>query len=165
MLTAIESLSYSIPIVMYDLPYLPTVKDNPGIITVKQRDTDAAVKELYDLLSNRNRLKSIGNKGRKHIEEMYNVDIGKQWRLIFDSIGNVRNKVVPSTKMMCDILIRDYYDGVSQYNELKSELKNKTDELKRKNREISNIHNSWTYKIGRFFTFIPRKIRVLLKKR
>ena len=82
-----------------------------------------------------------------------------------------RNKVVPSTKMMCDTLIRDYYDGVAQYNELKSELRKKNDELqkknnelKKKNREIANIHNSLSFKIGRFFTFIPRKIRALLKK-
>lgn len=170
-MTLCEALSFSIPIVMYELPYLAVDQDNPGIVTVKQRDIDAAVCELYKLLSDKNMLTATGDKGRKYLEKMYSADIGKQWRLIFDSIGNVRNKVVPSTKMMCDILIRDYYDGVSQYNELKSELKKKTDELKkksselkRKSREISNIHNSWSYKIGRFFTYIPRKIRELFKK-
>lgn len=31
--------------------------------------------------------------------------------------------------------------------------------VKRANREIAAIHASWTYRIGRFITFIPRKIR------
>ncbi|MBD5104058.1 MAG: glycosyltransferase [Ruminococcaceae bacterium] len=170
-MTLCEALSFSMPIVMYELPYLAVDQDNPGIVTVKQRDTDAAVDELYKLLSNKNRLIATGDKGRKYLEKMYSADIGKQWRSIFDSIGNVRNKVVPSTKMMCDTLIRDYYDGVAQYNELKSELRKKNDELKKKNnelkkknREIANIHNSLSFKIGRFLTFIPRKIRALLKK-
>lgn len=164
MLTATESLSYSIPIVMYDLPYLPTVNGNPGIITVNQRDTSAAVDELHKLLSNRNRLISVGDKGRKHIEEMYSVDIGRQWRLVFDSINNLRNKVVPVTRLMCETLIRDYYDGVAQFNEMRNELNKKSEELKRKNREIRNIKNSLSFKLGRFITFIPRKIRDLLKK-
>ncbi|MCM1054532.1 MAG: glycosyltransferase [Bacteroides sp.] len=163
-MTLCEALSFGMPIVMYELPYLAVDQNNQGIITVKQRDTDAAVSELFKLLSNENRLKAVGDKGRRYLEEMYNIDIGRQWRLIFDSIGNVRNKVVPSTKMMCDTLIRDHYDGVAQYNKLQSELRKKNDELKKKNREIAGIYDSLSFKIGRFFTFIPRKIRELLKK-
>lgn len=235
MLTIIESLTYSIPIVMYDLPYLLTVKDNPGIITVKQRDTDAAVKELYDLLSDRNRLTEIGDNGRKHIEEMYCVDIGKQWRLIFDSIGTPKFSPIPDTKMMCDTLIRDYYDGAllhkklqndfkekrsdfdklqAEYNEtsdllnklradfnekcgetnklqaefnkernelyklraeynkkcyelnkLQADYNKKNGELNRKNREIKSIYDSLSFRVGRFITFIPRKIREVLNKK
>ena len=277
MLTIIESLSYSIPIVMYDLPYLPTVKDNPGVITVKQRDTEAAVKEIYRLFNDRSRLLETGDKGRKHIEEMYNADIGAQWCAVFDSIGTSKLSPIPDTKMMCDTLIRDYYDGAlehkklqddfkekrnefnklqaefdekneflnklqvdfnekcgelnrlqvefdkkrdesdklrtefnkkcselnkvqadydkkcdesykfqAEYNKkcyelnklqaefnkkcdesdmLQAEFNKKCNELNRKNREIKNIYNSLSFKVGRFITFIPRKIREALNKK
>ncbi|MDE7089520.1 MAG: glycosyltransferase, partial [Prevotella sp.] len=111
MLTAVEAMSYSIPIVMYELPYLHTVKNNPGIVTVEQRDTGAAVNELYKLFSDQNRLTEIGDKGRKHLEEMYRVDIGAQWSTVFHSIGSAVGEPTPETKMMCDTLIRDYYYG------------------------------------------------------
>ena len=164
-MTLCEAISFSLPIVMYELPYLAVDQSNPGIVSVKQRDTDAAVNELYKLLSNKNGLTATGDKGRKYLEEMYSVDIGSQWRLVFDSINNVRNKVIPSTKMMCDTLIRDYYDGAAQFYEMRCELNKKCEELKRANREIINIKNSLSFRIGQIITFIPRKIRDILKRK
>ncbi len=42
-----------------------------------------------------------------------------------------------------------------------TELRNEREML---NREIVNIRRSETYRVGRLVTFIPRKIKALLKK-
>jgi len=157
MLTLSEALSYNIPAVMYDLSYLPLVQDNPGIISVKQRDTDAAVQALYALLTNPNRLRAAGDAGRKYLEKMYAVDIGKQWRLVFDSLNDGRTTVYPSTRMMCYTLVRDYYDGALPVGKLRRDARNNW-------RELRNVHNSLSFKAGRAITFIPRKIRDVLRK-
>ncbi|MCM1054533.1 MAG: glycosyltransferase [Bacteroides sp.] len=267
-LTLCEALSFNIPVVMYELPYLAVVRSNPGLITVKQRDTAAAVKVIYELFNNRDKLIETGDKGRKYIEELYRTDISAQWREIFNSIGDTRVSF-PETKMMCDTLINDYREGASEHkklqndfkekrsdfnklqaeynkqteslnklqddlsvkigelnkvkadlddkcseseklhselnktktelekqydeaavlqadlnrkiyelgklqaeankksreiNDLRTEFDKKCSELNRKNKEIKNIRNSLSFKIGRFFTFIPRKIRAALRK-
>lgn len=157
MLTLSEALSYNIPAVMYDLPYLPLVQDNPGIFSVKQRDTGAAVQALYELLSNPNRLRAAGDAGRKYLAEMYSVDIGEQWQQVFDSINAGPKSVWPSSRMMCYTLVRDYYDGTLPINNLRWDAKNNW-------RELQNVHNSLSFKVGRAITYIPRKMRDVIRK-
>lgn len=157
MLTLSEALSYNIPAVMYDLPYLPLVQDNPGIFAVKQRDTDAAVQMLYELLSKPNRLREAGDSGRKYLADMYSVDIGRQWQVVFNSINNAQNSSWPSTRMMCCTLVRDYYDGTLPINNLRRDAKNNW-------RELQNVHNSLSFKVGRAITYIPRKMRDVIRK-
>ena len=157
MLTLSEALSYNIPAVMYDLPYLPLVQDNPGIFAVKQRDTDAVVQMLYELLSKPNRLREAGDSGRKYLADMYSVDIGRQWQVVFNSINNAQNSSWPSTRMMCCTLVRDYYDGTLPINNLRRDAKNNW-------RELQNVHNSLSFKVGRAITYIPRKMRDVIRK-
>ncbi len=157
MLTLSEALSYNIPAVMYDLPYLPLVQDNPGIFSVKQRDTDAAVQVLYELLSNPNHLRAAGDAGRKYLADMYNVDIGQQWQMLFASINSGKQAAWPSTRMMCYTLVRDYYDGTLPVNNLRRDAKNNW-------RELQNVHNSLSFKVGRAITYIPRKMRDVIRK-
>ncbi len=157
MLTLSEALSYNIPAVMYDLPYLPLVQENPGIFSVKQRDIDAAVQALYELLSNPNRLRAAGDAGRKYLADMYNVDIGQQWQMLFASINSGKQTAWPSSRMMCYTLVRDYYDGTLPINNLRRDAKNNW-------RELQNVHNSLSFKVGRAVTYIPRKMRDVIRK-
>ncbi len=157
MLTLSEALSYNIPTVMYDLPYLPLVQANPGIFSVKQRDTGAAVQALYELLSNPNRLRAAGDAGRKYLAEMYSVDIGGQWQHVFDSLNAGPKSVWPSTRMMCYTLVRDYYDGALPVAKQRRDARNNW-------RELQNVHNSLSFKVGRAVTYIPRKMRDVIRK-
>lgn len=151
MLTLSEALSYSIPAVMYDLPYLPLVKDNPGIISVKQRDTGAAAQALFDLLSDRSRLQAAGDAGRKYLEEMYRTDIGQQWNMLFASINSGQPADWPGSRMVCRTLVRDYYDGMCIG-------------VENKQLELQNVRNSLSHRLGRAITYIPRKMRDIVKK-
>lgn len=156
-MTLCEATSFALPLVMYDLPYLAIAQANPGIFAVKQRDTDAAVQMLYELLSNPNRLRAAGDSGRKYLADMYSVDIGRQWQVVFNSINNAPNTPWPSTIMMCCTLVRDYYDGTLPINNLRRDAKNNW-------RELQNVHNSLSFKVGRAITYIPRKMRDVIRK-
>lgn len=156
-MTLCEALSFSLPIVMYDLPYLTVAQNNPGIISVKQRDTDAAVEALYNLLSDPEHLRMAGNAGRKYLEKMYSVKLDKQWEGVFKTINAPAAGIVLDSKMMCEVLVRDYYDGAMQINSLKGELK-------KMRGEIRNLRSSLSFKIGRAVTFLPRKMRDMAKK-
>lgn len=152
-MTLCEALSFNLPIVMYDLSYLQIAQNNPGIFMAKQRDTSTAANILYDLLTDHARLLEAGDAGRRYLEDLYCVDLGRQWRSIFSSIHMVRNAVPPSTKLMCDVLVRDYYDGALQ-----------AAAWKRDQKELREIRKSLSFRLGRAITFIPRKIRDKLKK-
>lgn len=150
-----EALSFGLPIVMYNLPYLKVAQNNEGIFSVIQRDTDAAAEVLYQLFTNPTELLKAGNAGRKRLEDIYSVDLSNQWNQIFESLYCVHKDIDFDTKVMCDILIRDYYDGAMQ---AQAKIKDKSE------KELRRVKSSLSFRIGRAITFVPRKIRDKLKR-
>ena len=67
----IEALSYGLPVVMYELPYLTIIRDNQSIISVEQGNTGKAAEALGALLDDEERIKELGGKARKYIESKY----------------------------------------------------------------------------------------------
>lgn len=101
----LEALSYGLPVVMYDLPYLTMVRDNPGIISVKQGDTDKAAEVLGELLDDEGRKKELGSKSRKFVEELYsNNKVERQWRDIFDSLVSIEYRKPEDDEVLSTIL-------------------------------------------------------------
>ena len=83
-----EALTFSLPVVMYDLPYLTLVQGNAGIVSVPQLDTAAAANAICELLENQEHRREVGRRGREFIENLYTEDeIAEQWRRIFDDVG------------------------------------------------------------------------------
>ncbi len=215
LMTLIESQSFSLPIVMYDLPYLATTENNPGIISVPQRDIQGAADEICKLLEDGDNLVSIGNAGYLHITEMYKTDIRGQWNGVFSSINNFTHNYINNIyRIMAQTIVRDYFDGIKEnetyireienklewyrkemkknehkvnvrfsdvpvlrdtikveFTSCKNEIKKMNSELvksyaerKRYLEEIYSIRASFSYKLGRFITWLPRKIRGLFKK-
>lgn len=217
-MTLLESTSFGLPVVMYDLPYLTIVENNAGIISVPQRDTAAAASEICALFDDREKLITAGNAARTRLEQMYKTDIGAQWDNIFNSLNNFTPSFNSIEQIsLANAIIRDYADGALiaaeqskklafaedrlewNRNELKknehkinvrfsdipvlkdtikveftsckneiqkmnSELMKSYAESKRYLEEIYSIRASFSYKLGRFITWLPRKIRGLFKK-
>ena len=174
-MTLCEALHNSTPIVMYDLPYLEIVKDNPGIISVPQKDINAAVDALYNLLNSPDDIQRRGIQGRQYLEKMYSIDFANQWCKVFDSINNDTKTPLSQNIKMADTIISDYLDGLEQSSkeiqelkrmntEITQELKITQRKLKHCSSDLHNIRNSVSFKVGRVITFIPRKIRDILKK-
>lgn len=86
-LTLQESKMAGIPCVMYELPYLTLCKGNRGIVSVKQRDVEAAAQEIVRLLTDSDRCARYGQEARRHVEELFSYDFEEKWRTILDSVS------------------------------------------------------------------------------
>lgn len=81
-----EALSYGVPVITYDMPWLTFVRDGRGIISVKQKRPDLMQKVAIDFMRNPEKAEAIGLEGRKQIEEIASIDIGMEWKKFFKSL-------------------------------------------------------------------------------
>lgn len=101
----IEALSYGLPVVMYELPYLTIIRDNQSIISVEQGNTGKAAEALGALLDDEERIKELGGKARKYIEELYSNDkVERQWKEIFDSLVSTQYSIPDGDDVLQTIL-------------------------------------------------------------
>lgn len=78
-----ESLSRSLPVVMYDQPWLTFVRDGRGIRTVEQGCYDLLADEVVRLLEDPEEARRLGREGRGQIDDLLRADIGAEWRELF----------------------------------------------------------------------------------
>jgi len=182
-MTLLEGLSFGLPTVMYELPYLELVKGNEGIIAVKQEDQEKTAEEIIKLLKDEDYRRTVGGKGRKFLEQFYAADhlIGT-WEEIFRSIGRCPDREVdPDEKILFETLL--------MYAELSQKMKNgdstaglvKKEEVDRQKKlleaarkEIEELKNyrfcleetrkSFSYRLGMVLTAVPRWIIGLIRK-
>ena len=98
-----ESMMAGIPTVMYELPYLTLVQDNPSVISVKQHSVQNAADEITALLMDNERRKELGARARSFIEAMSQYDYEKVWDEIFSS-----TRVNHEVKSAEDILMMQF---------------------------------------------------------
>ena len=81
-----EELSFGLPVLMYDLPWLSFVRDGRGIRTVEQRRPDLLAQQVVALLEDPQEARRIGSEGRAQIDDIAQMDIGAEWRELFAGI-------------------------------------------------------------------------------
>ncbi|MCL2217062.1 MAG: glycosyltransferase [Defluviitaleaceae bacterium] len=93
-MTLVESSSFGLPCVSYDMPYLEMHRDGRGLIRVPQGDIEAAADAVVSLLLDEQRRTELGKDARTAAEDMNNFDIKGVWRKIFTDleIGNTDNE-------------------------------------------------------------------------
>ena len=115
-----EALLSGLPVVMYELPYITLTNNNPGIISCKQGDINAAAKAIIDLLSDENLRKQIGRKGEIFFEQYLNYDYRKVWSSIFDSLSEKKENLPQSERaVMMETLIKHYDVGFDDFIEVR----------------------------------------------
>ena len=80
-----ESMLAGLPTVMYELPYLSIVQNNPAITVVHQHDISGAADAVIDLLRNDNKRKEQGQSGRSYVERLSRYDYKDVWHSIIES--------------------------------------------------------------------------------
>ena len=131
-----EALSCSLPVVMYDLPWLTYVKDGRGIKTVPMGRYDLLAKAVIQLLENPDDLKKMGQEGRTHIEEMASFDIAGAWQKVFEGIDPDKTPVRANTDE------RILFEHLSAYQ----------DRVKKELRELKKELSPSSYKLPDFLT-------------
>ncbi|MBD5504496.1 MAG: glycosyltransferase [Lachnospiraceae bacterium] len=173
-MTLLEALSFGLPTVMYDLPYLTLTKENRGIISITQGDTEAMADAVADLLTNEDKRRWMGVEARNYIENTYkDRDLADDWKRVFKSLACVHKRDVSDQSMLIWTLVEHYKIFYNAHKNVKEEniqiLNKSSSELKEEIEYyqylLNETRNSFTYKIGRVITFIPRGIRHLLFKK
>lgn len=177
-MTLAESKLAGLPCVMYKMPYLELQQGSKGIIAVNMYDTSAAAEAIIRIFSNSELKQRLGKEARESIEPFLSYEYAKEIKQIIRSLETapVFNQINPSSKIIVDTLIDEYLRAVNKYltlkkkldevssavtNEGNTELQKKLTGLKN---EIISIKNSYSYKMGRIITWIPRKVRNLVKE-
>ena len=149
----IESKTYGLPMVAYNLDNCDFLKEDDGAIVVDQLDSDGAAREIIKLLENKLYRKQMGEKARNSVELMYKKDLSIVWKEIFEEIGTAEygNKNETQSKMLINFM-----------NAFESYLTNNNKSIIKTNEydaQLDEVLHSTSWKIGRIITYIPRQAK------
>lgn len=106
-MTIVESKSYGIPLVLYDLPHLELLKDGKGYISVPQNDVFAAADAIVKILNDDEYCQKLSDEAAESIVKFKNYDFNETWSNILNKVasGDVEfEKSQISEKEMSDLL-------------------------------------------------------------
>ena len=137
-LTYAEAMAYSIPAVVYDMPWLTLIQDGRGIVPVKPERPDLMADQVVELLLDEEKRKKIGEAGREQIKSLSKIDIGKEW---IDFIEHIRKskrepKELFSTRSNENILF-EYLTLFEQKG--RNRITEKFKEGEQKKREVAKV--------------------------
>ncbi len=78
-LTLYEAISFGVPVIMYDLPWLSLVEDGRGVVTVSQNDTIGLATEIVKVLKNDEHRNELSKSAFEHAKDMHKMDIVGLW--------------------------------------------------------------------------------------
>ena len=83
-----EALSFGVPAVMYDIPYITMCRDGRGIITVPQRDCETMAREVVKLLRDPEHVRELGAQGKQMVTELAESPIIAAWEDLFKTVSS-----------------------------------------------------------------------------
>jgi len=107
-LTMAEAMTFGVPVVTYDMPYL-TVLQGGGHLSVRQGDAYAAGNALVRLLTDTELRRAMGREARAHVETRLNIDQRAVWkRILDDQIRSLPPMVLTNAQAMMLRTIREH---------------------------------------------------------
>jgi len=113
-----EAMSFGLPCVIYDMPYLEFARENKGVISVRQRDIFSAAKTLKDLLDNQKQLKEKGYFAKIFVENFAKIDIINEWKKAFIQLAN-KTEPKPDNiynQIIEEVIFEHYIVGIKRAN-------------------------------------------------
>ena len=83
-----EAMSYGLPIVMYDLPYVELLKNTNCFLSSLQLRPDLLANNIIRVLTEEKTRTEMGNASRRKIEEINKTNLSIQWKQFIEDIGN-----------------------------------------------------------------------------
>ena len=83
-LTALETKSFGLPTITYEMPYLETLRDEYGTISVPQGDYRAMAEKVSELLDDFGRLNELGRMAHDCLSIFDNQVVFARWQLLFE---------------------------------------------------------------------------------
>lgn len=160
-MTIIESKSYGIPLVMYELPFLEIVKSGKGFIGVPQENKTKLANALIKLLKDDEYREQMGKDARDSLREFMEYDLEAAWdELIHLSVKKLdtNSSDMENYQLLMQSLLYHYGEGQSRNAKLI--------------KKYEKMEASKDYRLGKFLLKYPKKVyykilnwrKALLKK-
>lgn len=155
-MTIIESKSYGVPLVLYEMPYLELLKDGKGYYSVPQGDRKQAAQKIIALLENPELCKEKSKEARESIQYFKEFDLESKWDTLIKGIftekdATENNSVaIEDMNVIIETMLFHYEKGITKYNWL---IKQKNDLQKQLNKLKKSKAYRWSEAILRY----PRK--------
>lgn len=156
-MTIVESKSYGLPLVMYELPFVEMCKDSRGILSAPQGDAQMMAKHIVSILKNSELKEKMQKEAHQSLEEFMEFDLKGAWQNVFDNLDKREvdeSKIDKDFSILLNSLLQHYEYGVKINDTQKKSLRKKADSVKK----------SKTYKVGSAILFVPKKAYKALKK-
>jgi glycosyltransferase involved in cell wall biosynthesis len=168
--TLLESKSYALPCVAYNLPYLEMFREKKGIIAVPQRDTTRMARAIVGLLDNRKLLQEIGEEARDSFDSCSGRDLTGAWQEIIDS--NVRSEtnghrfVDPNAKetlrLLCETEL--FFTELALRRTRDEHIADYENVIQNLHEQLQEVLHSKSFRVGNALMIIPRKIKTLFAR-
>lgn len=127
-MVVVESKSYGVPLVIYELPYLELLHKKEGYISIRQGDKNAAARACIDLLDNKELAQFMSNCARRSLDEFIDQErLAKQWDEIFYEISTL-NELPKLNKYL--FMRSESMDQIYRRSYSVAEMKNLSDKIK-----------------------------------
>ena len=173
-LALIESKICGMPMVCYDLPNLDIVRNSRGMCIVEQNDVTAAANAIIKLLTDDNYKKQMGAEARKSAEDLLSLDLAKHWDKLFamaleQKTESADTELLPPLETALRLAIKQYTEGIAKRSSTSGINTADVEAYIKQNREMATIikglQHSESYRVGLALTYLPRKIKSLLKRK
>lgn len=92
-MTVVESKGYGIPLVTYEMPYLETLKEKRGYLSVPQNDLEGAAQAIISLLEDEHLRKRLGKEARESYETLKGYDVKEAWKKLLEEMLHSNERV------------------------------------------------------------------------
>jgi len=107
-LTMAEAMTFGVPVVTYDMPYLTTLQGG-GHISVRPGDTYAAGNALIRLLTDTTLRRTLGDEAHAHASTRLNIDQRAMWqRILEDQVRHVPPMVLTNAQATLLATLREH---------------------------------------------------------
>lgn len=156
-MTFAEAMSYGIPVVTYDMPWLTFIENGGGIVTVEQNDYLELGNTMVRILSDRTYLRNLGTEARKNAASVAGAPIEEMWQNFLDGLSAYRSNVMTGDELK----YRKMFDYLTSYSEQRYELT--SDYHRRQNERLSNSNSELRAKNNEVYKALKDNMLELLR--
>jgi len=163
-LVVVESKSHGVPLVMFELPYIETVRQSMGgVIAVQQRDTSAMAREVADILLNDDKRKMLSAAARDSLVVWESPALASVWQHVILQVesGEVDSGIPsdPTIALMVESILWHYQLGREYVTSKEAALQNRL-----KAQLTKKYTTSLEWRLGYAITKPVRLIKHLIMK-
>lgn len=169
-LTIVEAQALGIPVVMYELPWLQTVKGNPGLVLTAPNAPLEIADALAGVATDAELYAALSRDSRTHARRLVEVDTSP---LLFQLLAGTLpatyspEPTLDDARVLTEWLVlyaeRNIRVTARKTRSNEDELTRTRRQLQKTKQELDHIMAGPSFKVGRVITLLPRKLRDALR--